>query len=73
MSMIYVRAKPGRVARLSPTGQYLRSDEFTPTRLTPYLNRLANVHGDIEIVRELPKAKAAKADSAKTSSDREAE
>ena len=49
MSVIYVRAKPGRVARVSPKGELIPTDEFIPTRSSPWLDRLANHHGDIEI------------------------
>lgn len=54
MSRVYVRAKPGRIARVSPQGVYIPSDRYIPTQLTPYLSRLAHHHGDIELLREDP-------------------
>lgn len=63
MPRIYVRAKPGRVARLSPKGPYIPYDEFISAVQTPYLDRLANVHEDIE-VSVAPVAKRKKADPA---------
>ena len=60
MPVIYVRAKPGRVARVSPKGELIPTDEFVPTRPSPWLDRLANHHGDIEISRTDPNASAGK-------------
>ena len=61
MSRVYVRAKPGRVARVAPQGVYIPADRFIPAQLTPYLSRLAYHHGDIELQRTDPSvAKPAK-------------
>lgn len=49
MSLIYVRAKEGRVARVSPKGAFIPHTEFIGVRPSPYLTRLAHVHGDIEV------------------------
>lgn len=54
MSRVYVRAKPGRIARVSPQGVYIPHDKFIGATLTPYLSRLAHHHGDIELSREDP-------------------
>ena len=45
---IYVKALPGRVARVSPRGAMIPSDQFVPVDHTPYVERLLKVHGDIE-------------------------
>lgn len=49
MPMIYVRTKPGRVARESPKGRFIPTDDFVGVTLTPYVNRLINHHGDIDV------------------------
>lgn len=48
MPKIYIRAKPGRVARISPRGAMIPEDRFIPVDLSPYIRRLLYVHGDIE-------------------------
>lgn len=48
MSYIYVRTKPGRVARVSPSGRFIPHDTYASVEHTPYIDRLLNVHGDIE-------------------------
>lgn len=63
MSKVYVRTLEGRVARVSPKGAFIPHKEFVGVTLTPYLSRLAEVHGDIEIQRTKPsEAKAPKKD-----------
>lgn len=57
MSRVYVRTKPGRVARVAPQGVYIPEDKFIATELTPYVSRLANHHGDIDLSRTNPDAK----------------
>lgn len=57
MPRVYVRTKPGRVARVAPQGRYIPNDQFIATELTPYVSRLANHHGDIELSRTDPSAK----------------
>jgi hypothetical protein len=57
MPRVYVQAKPGRVARVSPQGVYIPHDKFIATPLTPYISRLANHHGDIELSRTDPSKK----------------
>ncbi|MGL5734762.1 MAG: hypothetical protein ACRCYS_07840 [Beijerinckiaceae bacterium] len=46
---IYVKALPGRVARVSPRGAMIPSDHFVAVDFTPYVKRLLEVHGDIEL------------------------
>jgi hypothetical protein len=62
---LYVKALPGRVARVSPRGAMIPSDQFVPVDFTPYIRRLLKVHGDIE-ARDTaaPKATKAKAEPA---------
>lgn len=60
MSRVYVQTKPGRVARVSPQGVYIPNDKFIAVPLTPYISRLANHHGDIELSRTNPNAKTDK-------------
>lgn len=62
MSRVYVRTKPGRVARAAPQGVYIPQDKYIPVPLTPYVERLANYHGDIDISRTDPSVAAKKAD-----------
>jgi len=61
MSLIYVRAKEGRVARVSPRGDFIPHDKWKGVRPSPYISRLLNHHGDIE--QYVPeKSKPAKAE-----------
>lgn len=48
MPVIYVKATSGRVARMSPTGRFIPQDKYVRVEHTPYVDRLLNVHGDIE-------------------------
>lgn len=52
MSRIYVRTLPGRVARESRNGEFIPSDRFVPVSPSAYIDRLLNVHGDIEVQPE---------------------
>ena len=66
MSTVYVRTLEGRVARVSPKGAFIPQKEFIGVKLTPYISRLVNVHGDIEIQRtKATAASAPKADEVK--------
>jgi hypothetical protein len=56
MSTVYVRTLEGRVARVSPKGAFIPHHEHVGVKLTPYIARLANHHGDIELLREKPSA-----------------
>jgi len=56
MSLIYVRTKPGRIARQSPAGPAIPEDHYVGVQRTRYIDRLLNVHKDIE---RKPKAKKA--------------
>lgn len=56
MTRVFVRTLPGRIARVAPQGRYIPSSEFIGVRLTPYIARLANYHGDIEIAKEPAKS-----------------
>lgn len=58
MSLIYVRTKPGRIARISPKGEFIPHDRFIGVRQTPYVSRLLNHHKDIEQEQKAPKAAA---------------
>ena len=61
MTMIYVRAMPGRIAYATPNrGKPIPHGEFIPVADTPYVRRLAEVHKDIEIRKEPEKKAAAK-------------
>lgn len=44
---IFVRAVEGRLARTEPRGRYIPSDGGILVALTPYIDRLLNVHKDI--------------------------
>lgn len=57
MHRVYVQAKPGRIARVSPQGVYIPEDKFIATPLTPYITRLAEHHGDITISKTDPSKK----------------
>lgn len=69
MSRIYVRTLPGRVARESRNGEFIPSDRFVPVAPSAYIDRLLNVHGDIEVRKDAPKPKPDKpaGDEKKTS------
>ena len=50
MPRIMVKAMPGRIAYSAPRGgKVIPHDEFIPVQDTPYVRRLANIWGDIEI------------------------
>lgn len=46
--MISVRTTSGRVARVSPRGEFIPTDRFVNVLDTPYLRRLLS-YGDIEL------------------------
>lgn len=63
MSLIYVRAKEGRVARVSPRGEFIPHDNWKGVRSSPYISRLLNHHKDIELYTgEKPKASPKKSE-----------
>jgi hypothetical protein len=69
---IEVKAKPGRIARTAPDGPFIPDDEYVAVELTPYVDRLLNVWGDIEqrsteAVKPPVKKPAAEADKKETS------
>lgn len=45
---ISVRALPDRISREAPDGPFIPSDRYVNVAHTPYIERLLNVHGDIE-------------------------
>lgn len=47
MPMIYVRARPGRRAYFE--GKVIPQDKFFPVTDTPYIRRLINHWGDLEV------------------------
>lgn len=49
MAQIYVRTKPGRVARTAPRGDLIPTDRFIAVQPSAYIDRLINIHGDIEV------------------------
>lgn len=63
MAKVYVRTNPGRVARVAPQGRYIPYDTFIRAELTPYVHRLANVHGDIELRHDAPVARVKKTET----------
>lgn len=70
LQRIMARAVEGRIARESPHGPLIPHGTYTPLLMTPYLERLLNVHGDIELepVKPAPAApkKAPKPDNSAT-------
>jgi len=50
LKKIFVRAVKGRIARTEPRGRYIPSEGGILVALTPYIDRLLNVHKDIEEV-----------------------
>jgi hypothetical protein len=54
MPLIYVRTKPGRIAREAPKGNLIPEGKYVPVQHTPYIERLLSVHGDIEARQEAP-------------------
>jgi hypothetical protein len=56
--MIYVKAKEGRIARVSPTGAFIPNDAYIKVQPSEYIQRLIDVHKDIEIMQEPKPAKA---------------
>ena len=57
--MISVKAVKGRIARTSPRGELIPSDAYTWVEVSPYVMRLVNFWGDLEIEPAKPVAKAA--------------
>lgn len=57
MPKIYVRATHGRIARDAPDGAFIPEDVYVPVQPTAYIDRLINVHGDLQVK---PKESAAK-------------
>lgn len=64
MKYIKVRAVAGRVARTARDGDFIPHDRYVRVDFTPYIKRLLDVHGDIEVepdastaAPELPKEK----------------
>lgn len=60
MPMISVKAKEGRVAYDSPRGNIIPTDDFKLVDDTPWIRRLLEVHGDIEVEVQKPAAPVAK-------------
>jgi hypothetical protein len=65
MRLINVRALPDRVAFTAPkNGKPIPSDRFIAVQETPWIRRLIDVHGDIEVqpatVHSLPTPKRQK-------------
>jgi hypothetical protein len=56
MAMIYVKTKPGR--RLFYEGKIIPEDKFIPVTDSPYIRRLVDHWGDLEVQggKEPPKA-----------------
>jgi hypothetical protein len=54
--VLELRTKEGRIARVSPNGAFIQHDEFVPVPVTPYVQRLIDVHQDVEVkpVEEAP-------------------
>jgi len=61
---INVKAKPDRVARVSPRGEMIPSDRFISVQVTPYILRLLNHHEDL-IQESQPPAPSAPASAKK--------
>lgn len=61
MPLIYVRAKPGRVALdRARHGHMISNTEFVPVEDSPHIQRLLHHFGDIELEPVRTKAPAAK-------------
>jgi len=54
VSMIYVKAKPGRRAYFE--GRIIPEDKFVPVTDTPYIRRLVRHWEDLEVEGEKPRA-----------------
>lgn len=67
MKLIEVRTVKGRVAFDAPGGKQIPDDKFVSVRETPYIRRLLQHHGDIELRRDAP-SKQLPAPAASTSS-----
>lgn len=50
---IRARAVEGRIARLDPHGDFIPWDQYINIPNTPYIQRLLNWHGDIELEPEV--------------------
>ncbi len=61
MPFVSVRAKAGRIAYDSPHGDLIPQDAYVSVEMTPWIDRLLNHHGDIELEPAPVKAKAAPA------------
>lgn len=58
MKYIKVRAVAGRVARTARDGEFIPHDRYVRVDYTPYIERLLNVHGDIEVEPATPAVEA---------------
>lgn len=57
MPMIKVRTVAGRKAYTAPRGgKLIPTDEFVSVEHTPYIDRLINFHGDLEVEKEKAKS-----------------
>lgn len=55
MAMLFVRCLPDRVANTAPSGgKPIPHDRFVPVPDTPWIRRLIEVHGDIEVQANPP-------------------
>lgn len=57
--LIWVQAKPDRIARVSPRGEFIPATHAIAVEKTAYITRLIDVHGDIFLAQD-PTAKPAK-------------
>lgn len=74
MKYIKVKAKEGRIARVSPRGEMIPHDEAVRVPLTPYVQRLIHHHKDVIVEKEpKPKVSAPPAPPAETIKDKQKE
>ncbi len=57
MTQVTIKAVEGRVARVSPRGHAIPHDRYVTVPLTPYLDRLINVHKDVTEKPDVPVSK----------------
>ena len=66
---VSIKAKAGRIARVSPNGSFIPHDKYVTVEKTSYVNRLIHVHQDVELE---PKPVKQESDSGKPTKKKQA-
>lgn len=55
---VRLKAKKGRIARVSARGEMIPHDRFINVQMTPYVQRLINKWGDVEVEPQNKRSKS---------------